>query len=413
MPVYILIAAFLLMACSDSFSPEPDAFNPGSVRITEMMTEAQVLIEQPGTSQTPGWVEITNVSNQAILLNGWQLDFSGSQVPYDFPNGITLAPGDIRLIWMSSEQGDGVLSAGFPIPAQSGSLTLTDGQNTQIDAFSWESFHAHPEISYGRISFAGSSVLYDMPFTQPSPGQKNRLHSLEATEVHSLGVGDPSGVTLDAAGSSQLWVVGDNPGDSVFKITRSGELLKVLSRYQGEDVESIVQHPVNFSLWISEERQRALVNIDTLGFTLGRIELDIPGDDPNNGIEGITINPNNLHFYAVNKRNPRLFIELNSQGDVIRMDEKNFGASGSAGGLSFAGLSYDPQDDVIWMVSDEARAVFILSTEGDVLAAWDAPFFDIEGIAVDREAGMLFLVSDSDAILYHLTIPDEILHLGN
>ncbi|MCH8557493.1 MAG: lamin tail domain-containing protein [Balneolia bacterium] len=414
----ILLSLFLLptgLSCTDNIIEPPESFDPGSIIINEIMGPAQQLFGPEGAETRHGWIELYNPTDETIALRDWELSYSGTGTTFRFPAGLTLSPGRYLLLWMrpDSPEFSDSFNTGIELTGDGGRLTMLDPNGTEIDFFDIPENYNHPVISTGLYRFNGFNTQFILPFTTPSPGMANSLDTLEAEASYQLNIGDPSGISADATGGPDLWIVGDNPGDSVYKVSRTGEVIKTLDRYQGEDTEGIAQHPGNFSLWIAEERQRALVNIDTLGYTLGRIELDIPGSDPNNGIEGLTIHPETFNFYAVNKRNPRLFLEISPQGDVLRLQEMNFGALTGGAGISMAGLWYDAQDDVIWLVSDESRAIFILSTEGETLAAFHHGLNDTEGIAGDRENNLLFLVSDSDAMLYHLPIPNEILHLGN
>jgi hypothetical protein len=57
----------------------------------------------------------------------------------------------------------------------------------------------------------------------------------------------------------------------------------------------------------------------------------------------------------------------------------DLGAPEDARGLDLSGLFYDETDEVLWLVSDEARAVFVLDRTGRPLAAFDAGQSDLEG----------------------------------
>jgi hypothetical protein len=411
--VLLLLMFFCLTACAEKLIDSAGSFPPGSLIINEIMGPAQQLFGPADSGVSHGWIEIHNTAEQTISLSGWELSYSGAGASYRFPGGLSLGPDRYLLIWMRPDDPEfsDSINSGIELSGNAGTLSLTDPAGEQIDRLSFTEHYNHPLMSTGRYRFRNFPTLFTVPFTTPTPGSANRVDTIGPEASFPLGIGDPSGITTDATGGSQLWVVGDDPGDSVYKITRTGEIIKVLDRYQGEDVEGITQHPGNFSLWIAEERQRALVNIDTLGFVTDRIELDIPTGEPNNGIEGITIHPQTYNLYAVNKRNPRLFLEVSPQGEILQKIEMNFGAESAGRGISMAGLWYDAQDDVIWLASDESRALFILSTEGETLAVYIHGLIDIEGIAGDRDRNILFLVSDNNATLYHIPLPDNVMHL--
>lgn len=402
------------LSCTDNIIKPPESVDMGAVIISEIMGPVQEVLHSKSADETYGWVELYNTTNEPVSLMNWSLSYSNLNGTYRLPDEVIIQPDEYLVVWMrpDSEEFAGSLNAGIELTGEAGRLSVIGPDEVIIDFIDFTELYNHPTISTGRYRFDGFNTTFILPFTVPSPGSANHIETIGAQASFPLDIGDPSGISTDATGGPDLWIVGDNPGDSVYKVTRSGEVLKVLDRYQGEDVESIAHHPGNFSLWLAEERQRALVNIDTLGYTLARIELDIPANQLNNGIEGLTIHPETFNFYAVNKRNPRLFLEITPEGEIIQSREMNFGALTPGRGISMAGLWYDEVDDVIWLASDESRAVFILNTEGETLAVYSHGLNDVEGIAADRANKILFLVSDSEATLYHIPLPDEVLHLG-
>jgi len=64
-----------------------------------------------------------------------------------------------------------------------------------------------------------------------------------------------------------------------------------------------------------------------------------------------------------------------------------------------SGLAVDPDGSGFWIVSDEARTVFRLESNGDLEAftGRDDRMRDLEGVAVDVEAGRLLVVSERTA----------------
>ena len=61
-------------------------------------------------------------------------------------------------------------------------------------------------------------------------------------------------------------------------------------------------------------------------------------------------------------------------------------------GLSLAGLFFDIEEAVLWVVSDRARAVFVMDFTGRSLAAYDDGEGDLEAIALIKEEDSIYLV---------------------
>lgn len=70
-----------------------------------------------------------------------------------------------------------------------------------------------------------------------------------------------------------------------------------------------------------------------------------------------------------------------------------------------SGLAVDPDGSGFWIVSDEAETVFRLEANGDLAAftGRDDRMRDLEGVAVDAEAGRLLLVSERTTSIVAVT----------
>lgn len=214
---------------------------------------------------------------------------------------------------------------------------------------------------------------------------------------YPLAINDPSGLVIDMDGQF-LWTVSDDPGQFVYKISFTGEVLGHLSGYQGDDMEGITMNPNDGTLWIVEERLRQIVQLTTEGEVLQIIDVPVQATNPNDGLEGITWNPNNNHVYVVNEKNPRQFIELNTNFEVVRSVPINF--TGEFQLLDLSGLFYDHIKDEIWILSDDSERIVVADQQLNPLRAFNLGRDKFEGIAVDLNINRVYLVNDRENRLY-------------
>ncbi|RPI70586.1 MAG: hypothetical protein EHM47_11845, partial [Ignavibacteriales bacterium] len=113
----------------------------------------------------------------------------------------------------------------------------------------------------------------------------------------------------------------------------------------------------------------------------------------NSGLEGITYNSSNGHFYILNEKDPVLLIEADKDlKELSRKEIKDV--------KDLSGISYSQKDNCLWIVSDEDKKIIKLSTGGDFITEYEIDINQAEGIAVDDENNLLYVVSDKEEKLY-------------
>ena len=224
--------------------------------------------------------------------------------------------------------------------------------------------------------------------------------TLTLISEHKLSIEDPSGLTLDVSGNF-LWTVSDQSGGLVYKITFDGNILGALG-YRGDDMEGITMNPNDETLWIVEERLREIVQLDSQGRVLQRVEVPVQIVNVNDGLEGVAIDPITEHFYIINEKSPTEFIELNDKFEVVRRvtinSRSNFGGNFSLNDLS--GIFYANETREFWIVSDESMRIVVTNFELNPLRSYDLGKRKFEGIAVDTEVRRVYLVNDEENKLY-------------
>jgi len=237
--------------------------------------------------------------------------------------------------------------------------------------------------------------------TLPSPIEE--LQELNFIASYPLDISDPSGLTLDVGGE-YLWTVSDDPGGHIYKISFTGEILEVLTAYEGDDMEGITMNPNDKTLWVAEEKLRQIVQLTTEGEVLQVVDVPVDSTNLNDGLEGIAWNPANDHVFILNEKNPKLFIELDSEFNLLRSLPVRFDAPFEMDDL--AGLFYLQEEGEFWIVSDDSEKIVVTDVNLNPLRGYKLDADKYEGIAVDKEAGRLYLVNDRKEELFVFELPE-------
>lgn len=219
---------------------------------------------------------------------------------------------------------------------------------------------------------------------------------LQQISVHDVDFNDPSGLTLDVSGDF-LWSVSSERGGHIYRLSFEGESLAVLP-YKGDDMEGITMNPNDSTLWIAEERLRQVIQFDTLGNLLQVVDVPVEEINENDGLEGISINPENNHLFVLNEKNPRAFIELNEQFDLVRYEEIDFDPPFVMTDIS--GLFFDDSNREFWIVSDESKKIVVTDFDLNPKKYFLLDREKFEGVAVDFSSNRVYLVNDEENKLY-------------
>jgi uncharacterized protein YjiK len=212
---------------------------------------------------------------------------------------------------------------------------------------------------------------------------------------YTLTVVEPSGLSLSDE-ADVLYTVSDNT-NKVYRISTTGGTLSSLS-YEGSDLEGIAYYKSDQTIWVVEEKNRRLVHLDKSGSKIAEFAIPVEINDDNNGPEGIGINQSNGHLVILNEKNPSQMIEMSDTGTFIRRVDLNFASD-------YSGIYVSGSGNELWIVSDESEKIFKCDMDGTVLSEYDIDIADAEGIAIDEDNGILYIVSDSNNTLYVFDLP--------
>jgi uncharacterized protein YjiK len=194
-------------------------------------------------------------------------------------------------------------------------------------------------------------------------------------------VAEPSGLAVSTEGDA-LWTVSDDR-KSVFKISLEGDPLNRQSFKIGEeDLEGIALDPTTDSLVVVKEETNEILEVSLASKAVvarhalstmagfGDIERHFPdGDDK--GLEGITFDQSRGTFFVLKEAHPALVIEISKDLGSI-LDAHVLDASKGfvdddvdIGKIDVSGLEYDQTRSSFWIVSDQARRLYLYDWDLD------------------------------------------------
>jgi len=218
--------------------------------------------------------------------------------------------------------------------------------------------------------------------------------NLELLGQYALDIPEPSGLSLSEDRRS-LWMVSDKNG-IVYQTDLQGKVLKQFATGL-RDLEGITTIDGE-TVAVLAERTREIVVFSKDGKLLGRGKIGLPGDD-NNGPEGLSYDPLTREFVVVNE----------VEGLLIRMDSEFRETSREV--LRFAqdysSITVDAEKDQLWVLSDLSGSIYLLTKQLEMLTSYSTNIRQMEGITMDHENKLMYVVSDPMARLYVLRFDDR------
>ena len=107
-----------------------------------------------------------------------------------------------------------------------------------------------------------------------------------------------------------------------------------------------------------------------------------------------------VQLRIINEKNPYQIIALNSDFSI----QKKFDINSF---IDLSGLCYDSHLDQFWVVSAESQVLFRWNQSKGIIEQFDVLLKTPEGVAVDWDNNLIYVVSDSEAKLYIFKITDR------
>jgi uncharacterized protein YjiK len=191
--------------------------------------------------------------------------------------------------------------------------------------------------------------------------------------------------------ADEFLTVSDTTG-KVYVISATGAVIRDIN-FDGNDLEGVTYVPLDSTIFVVEEKQKEILQLDTAGHEIRRFPVDLANVYEKHGPEGITYNPENGHLYVVSEKLPSLLIEMTMSGEVVDSYELNFAEDYSA-------VCYDHRDGSLWILSDESEIVAKCDLTGKPLKKYRTGIEKCEGLVVDSENARIYIVTDQVSVLY-------------
>ena len=209
---------------------------------------------------------------------------------------------------------------------------------------------------------------------------------------YELGISQPSGLSLYEDG--KLLSVSDQTG-MAYVISTEGVLHESFS-LTGNDLEGVYFSNADQVIYHVDESTGNLHATDTDITLISSTPIIAP--DGNQGLEGCTMNPITGTIYLLKERSPGILIQY----DVSSGDLQSFTLDFSE---DYSGIAYKESTDELYIISDASKALSICSITGTELARYNLCIDKAEGIALDEQQGLIYIVSDKTEVLYVFEMP--------
>ena len=211
------------------------------------------------------------------------------------------------------------------------------------------------------------------------------------SESYNLDFKEPSGLAYSSDQES-LYIVSDR--GMAYHVSFTGTTIKQLP-YTGDDFEGIFIDPSTSDIYICEEGKGDLVKLNSNGVEQSTFNiLDNPG---NTGLEGLTYDPNEKEFYMLKEMSEGLLIKYSTSNHTKTQIKLNFA-------LDYSGIYYSDISNTLWIVSDESKTLTQCTLDGDKIFSYQLPISGVEGIVVNDEETVAYVVSDPNNKLYKLNL---------
>jgi len=227
----------------------------------------------------------------------------------------------------------------------------------------------------------------------PDDGAGNPVlvsYKFEFIESYLLDVAEPSG--LSWALNHKDFIVVDDRTNQAFIIDKKGKVLSTLP-YKGDDTEGVTIDENLNTIWIAEEAESKLKELDLNGNELNSFKIDINRGSKKKGLEGLTYDSKNKLFYILNEGDPGLLIKWQLNGGIISQKQLQFAQD-------YSGIFFDNAEQSLWIVSDQSKKLFYCDENAVVKQSFDLDYEKAEGIVVDIPNNRIYIVSDSEHKLF-------------
>ncbi len=212
-------------------------------------------------------------------------------------------------------------------------------------------------------------------------------------DTYKMSIYEPSGLSFTANGKD-FFTVSDR--GMIYKISQKGETIKQLI-YEGEDFEGVTVDNINYQIYIVKERSGELVKLDYSGNKINT--YNIIGESGNSGLEGVSYDSDNDVFYLLKEKDEGLLIKYSISKGKLSETRLQFASD-------YSGIYFNSSTSSLWIVSQESKTLTKCTTEGIKIKSYKLPISGIEGVVVNDEETIAYVVSDPNNKLYKLNLTE-------
>ena len=224
-----------------------------------------------------------------------------------------------------------------------------------------------------------------------TPSQDPKKKSKDGSSFQ-LTIPEPSGLAFSSS-KDALYTVSDKNG-GIYKISFTGDVIEKIPS-GAHDLEGIAIDKSNGDIWVVEEKQQRIFRISKDGRILNKIsDIHIKTKD-NSGFEGIAINDHLL--YILVEKNPGILIVYNISLKTWEKYKLSFADD-------YSGIDFDNTDNTLWIVSDESKTLNHCNLDGTLIESQKIDVSQAEGVVVDRENGIAWIIDDAGHKLHRIRI---------
>jgi uncharacterized protein YjiK len=248
------------------------------------------------------------------------------------------------------------------------------------------------------IAFLLSGGLILLSGTLPGCKEKDKTDpeiNLSLISEFELSVSEASGLCL-FRNPNEFLTVSDKTNE-IYVVSNKGQLLRNFN-FTGQDLEGVAYDPALNNIFIVEETSRQIFRLDTNGVEQSRFPIDIYFEDDKHGPEGISFNAETNHLFIVIEKKPGKLLELDLNGEIINDYHLSFADDYSA-------IFFDPVENQLWILSDESKTLTHCDITGKALNKYNTGITKGEGLVVDTQNKLAYIVSDQENKMYVLSIP--------
>ena len=215
--------------------------------------------------------------------------------------------------------------------------------------------------------------------------------------ITELAIREPSGLVYNK-NTGTLFTNSDGNDADIFEIDTNGVLQNTLP-VKGADFEGITFNATYDTIYVVEETDWKIVKYTLDGTRISEINVSHQAGQTS-GLEGITIDHQNGHIFALHEKNNPELIEFTRSGQEISRTTLSFSSD-------ISGITIHPIWQTLFIVSDEGQTLNEVTKSGEFLRSWYIPLDQAEGVTFGADEHTIYMVSDRGNKLYEFAFDFE------